>query len=634
VRGSRRDFISGLRDFPEEDRPFGPPETRGEERLSSLLVQEERLTKEGQWSERHAEAAVIARSADFGEIEAMNASGDIPEVELRTMRIMHLRAVWLHVKRRCVAEDWTRKIPVVAAITLETVNLYDVADYVIRPASLARCCAFVELIMDRGFAPRWFVSHWWGEPVKAFLACLEQHAWDHRQEAPGLLHTTSSRCDSMVCNSPPYWICAYANNQWALGDSVSNDPGQSSFRKAMDEAVGTVSILDHGGFVFTRIWCCYELYISLINPKEDYKWAVYTTNEHKHDTYGWRKAVGLTDGLAPCDAGGAASKQRRERHFPLQLAVQALDITLETAQASVEADRVHILNTVVGSADLSAAVPDNHPEFTLMNDTLRARFAQGSVGAACEQGSEAVHRFFAALSRGHITSLQLDLQNERNAMTPAAVRQYGAAFPITLETLDIQARGSELFCSLVAGIPGGQPVSLRSLVVKQSRIGDEGAVALSKAFSNGACPALESFCLDDNDISDVGFEALSQALSGGALAMLGTLSLNGNRISTSLESFSVAAASPGVLRKLGVLDISYNHIETESFDKLGEAISSGALPSLYHLGIYANGDANGGSREKLKDACDARYKDSGRKVVLELEDPEHRFLLGMARALA
>ena len=31
-------------------------------------------------------------------------------------------------------------------------------------------------------------------------------------------------------------------------------------------AEGTVSVLDTGGVVFTRIWCGYELYVSLASP--------------------------------------------------------------------------------------------------------------------------------------------------------------------------------------------------------------------------------------------------------------------------------------------------------------------------------------------------------------------------------
>ena len=82
-----------------------------------------------------------------------------------------------------------------------------------------------------------------------FIACLEQHArdyklrkWDRREFVPD---------DTKAI----YWVCAYANNQWALDDALTEDPGETSFHKAMALADGTVSVLDKGGTVFKRIWC-------------------------------------------------------------------------------------------------------------------------------------------------------------------------------------------------------------------------------------------------------------------------------------------------------------------------------------------------------------------------------------------
>ena len=37
-------------------------------------------------------------------------------------------------------------------------------------------CAFVELLALADQPPRWFVSHWWGEPIVHFAACLRLHA--------------------------------------------------------------------------------------------------------------------------------------------------------------------------------------------------------------------------------------------------------------------------------------------------------------------------------------------------------------------------------------------------------------------------------------------------------------------------
>ena len=60
-----------------------------------------------------------------------------------------------------------------------------------------------------------------------------------------------------------YWVCAYANNQWKLDEELVDDLKQTSFRKALDNAEGTVTILDSGSVTFTRVWCCYEILVSL-----------------------------------------------------------------------------------------------------------------------------------------------------------------------------------------------------------------------------------------------------------------------------------------------------------------------------------------------------------------------------------
>ena len=75
-----------------------------------------------------------------------------------------------------------------------------------------------------------------------------------------------------------YWICAYANNQWELSDSLSDDPFQTSFNKALSMVRGTVTIIDGGGVVYSRIWCAFEAYVTITTGRPDYKWDVYTTH--------------------------------------------------------------------------------------------------------------------------------------------------------------------------------------------------------------------------------------------------------------------------------------------------------------------------------------------------------------------
>jgi hypothetical protein len=45
----------------------------------------------------------------------------------------------------------------------------------------------------------------WGEPVEKFISCVLQHGRDR--------YFIAADDDSWLNN--PYWVCAYANNQWA-----------------------------------------------------------------------------------------------------------------------------------------------------------------------------------------------------------------------------------------------------------------------------------------------------------------------------------------------------------------------------------------------------------------------------------
>ena len=82
-------------------------------------------------------------------------------------------------------------------LNINTINLYAVADWVIKPSTAREACSFVELVVDEGTAeqiPQWFISHWWGEPVFDFIKAVMAHA-----KARGLEEVD------------PYWVFAYAD---------------------------------------------------------------------------------------------------------------------------------------------------------------------------------------------------------------------------------------------------------------------------------------------------------------------------------------------------------------------------------------------------------------------------------------
>ena len=112
----------------------------------------------------------------------------IDKVEHRGITINQLLFIQDEIKARCVLEGWRDKDG--NLLTPERVNLYDIKYKIIMDRTSALQCSYVELVAIADQFPEWFVSHWWGESVFAFIKCLIRHAKDR-----GLSWDT------------PYWIC-------------------------------------------------------------------------------------------------------------------------------------------------------------------------------------------------------------------------------------------------------------------------------------------------------------------------------------------------------------------------------------------------------------------------------------------
>jgi hypothetical protein len=311
-------------------------------------------------------------SATFKDLHKGKPGCVIPKAELRAATVDQLQALAKHIERRCEAEGWADSRDPSIKLTARTVSLYAADGYVIRPATEARKCAYIELVAICAQPPKWFCSHWWGEPVLDFVDCVVTHAEDHGYSLQGCEHYEPLA---------GYWVCAYANNQWDLASVNAPTLEETSFYKALKLAEGAISILDKDGMCFKRMWCTYECYI-VLTKMEGLKYEVYTAKEHySKDAWGsWRprSAVGIIEGLGMrvwYAAEEPRDKALRQGYFPMGLAKQAYQITLETAEASVEADRVKILNTIAEQADLAAEPPKTHEHYDALNAILRGRFA-------------------------------------------------------------------------------------------------------------------------------------------------------------------------------------------------------------------------------------------------------------------
>ena len=303
----------------------------------------------GTVEQRDAAPATAIEGPVGGPEPALKEARESIPVEERGITLAQLRRVYAQIEHRCLREGWKNRDG--KQLQPAEVNLYDLNKYLLMPDTKEKRVSYVEHITG-GIAqrPQWFVSHWWGEPVADFIACIEQHAADRGLE-----------------DDVPYWVCAYANNQHHLAPLVN--PDASPFRKALDLSVGTVTVLDQGGMCYTRVWCVYEIYTTMQAAKDkSFYYDIYTAKSHHHPQLGTRKAVGLSDPGEQERENSASGL--REQFFPLDLAERAFEVSVRDAQASVEEDRLAIHETIKRSS------PEAGDEaFASLDRALHARFA-------------------------------------------------------------------------------------------------------------------------------------------------------------------------------------------------------------------------------------------------------------------
>lgn len=253
---------------------------------------------------------------------------EIPKTEERAITLAQLKMVWAYIEEH--AGEWTDTFE--GSPTYQqplhtlTVNLHHVKDNMIKPFTEEARCSFVERIAQGPQPPQWFVSHWWGEEVCQFLACVEEHA--------RLRH---------LGTAVAYWICAYANNQWRIEDEIQCNPRETPFFKAMSLSVGTLSIVDSAAVTYTRIWCSFEVSVALTDMGVDYLYDIAATN-------GDAQVVVLTDGVTPADeeegrrlrwyhVGGAYGHLlNRQRNFPIKVFELGFRVKLEEGKATEDCD--------------------------------------------------------------------------------------------------------------------------------------------------------------------------------------------------------------------------------------------------------------------------------------------------------
>lgn len=205
-------------------------------------------------------------------------------------------------------------------------NLYEVNKEMIKPACALDRVSYVEHIVRRQRTPavgrevEVFVSHWWGEEFPKFMRALDRYArvrsasqasWRRAVfivclvfvvapmiisgvvSALGLedtLHTDrqfnpASVLNMLIVMATPvvlvlthkpkldpmetsFWICAFANNQFAVGHAIgeNGDVMTSSFASALQASAckQVAVILDSEITIYRRVWCAFEFFFAKV----------------------------------------------------------------------------------------------------------------------------------------------------------------------------------------------------------------------------------------------------------------------------------------------------------------------------------------------------------------------------------
>jgi len=161
-----------------------------------------------------------------------------------------------------------------------------------------------------------FCSHWWGEEFSYTVASVKSHA----------MHPRVRKDDPW--ESVTYWICTFANNQYALDEELGEGIFESSFYITLRSGScrGTCLILREHAEPLKRSWCLFE-FIQTMDLMES---GVFPNFE----------------GLFFCTSSGVMNFGKANVELSLRIGDQLAEMRLEDAQASQKEDKL-LIDTAV-----------------------------------------------------------------------------------------------------------------------------------------------------------------------------------------------------------------------------------------------------------------------------------------------
>jgi hypothetical protein len=333
----------------------------------------------------------------------------------------------------------------------------------------------------------------------------------------------------IICMFFTHHIQAYANNQHKIAEEMLTNP----FLKTLSICKGTISILDAGCVVYSRIWCIFELFKSVKDNNSNYEFDVYTEIDRD------RGAVGINHGFIPSDYIESYLRKRRESKFPLDRILLATNVDVKQAKASVESDRKLILNTITGRS-VDDAVVDNHDKYDELNNILRGIFVAPALERIIkEKDVDTITRCLDIVKASNTSIIALVLE-DCSRFNDDILIKLADSLPLTLIEFTLSSSrsltvngmnvclGKILGCSQLVQLGltlfviddnGAKQIadalkvnkSLEELILNNNKIGDDGAKAIANALKVNR--SLKILDLDRNEISDDGAKAIADALS-------------------------------------------------------------------------------------------------------------------------
>lgn len=261
----------------------------------------------------------------------------------------------------------------------------------------------------------------------------------------------------------------------------------SHLRKAMREADGVLLLLDAPATPFSRIWCDFEVYVTICDEKPLDISALCTKG-------GKREPHLLTQGYLDGEHGKehGFAKLRREQDFPLAVLAVGMQARLEDGRASVQSDKDAILSFMADGKKegqegyheaLSEALEKANAKFHsyLAKAAWPQALRNGSVENFCPEGTLALPIVLS--SDEDMKSLQMSFALVTE-MTDSALKSIARGIPCNLKELELSFEGcAKITDEGVAALAQKLPPNLKILrlsFVSCKQITDHGLTSLAK----------------------------------------------------------------------------------------------------------------------------------------------------------